>query len=248
MTIQNLNLTTELSSLGLSLHSAAVYIYLLERTSAIGSSKIASGTGLHRTYIYKALEDLLSLKLIETIGRGKWSNYKALPPSKLLKIQEEKEKTTRDIVEKLQRISKLSYEQEAKLIIGREAIIKYQKEYVENAKQGSVQYLIGGSGQSMKNLYAEDLENNIEHQSRKKFKTLYICPASEEKLFSDYGKIGVNLKIKTMNIIPEMFPTIAIRDNTVEIHSYFNSPTLYIVESKEVAEKFKIFFMGLWNI
>lgn len=45
-----------------------------------------------------------------------------------------------------------------------------------------------------------------------------------------------------------MMPTIIIRTDVVELHSYFNPPIVYVIKSQNAALKLKDFFLGLWEI
>lgn len=233
---------------GLNKHETAVYLFLLTKNSPVGGSVIARDAGLHRPYVYAALPKLLALSLIAKVTRGKQSRYKAAPPSQLEKVEMQRVVETNELIQNLSKISKVSYEQDAEVFIGREAIIKHQIDWVKSAKTGTEQYLLGGSGKAMRELFGNDLRHNTRLQGEKKFVTYYICGEDEKKLFGDYTTHNVTLHIRSLSIIPDMLPTIAIRGDVVEIHSYFNPPIMYVIKSPSVAEKFRFFFLGLWEM
>lgn len=238
----------KLTSWGLTKYEASVYLYLLGKTVPTGGSKIAVGARLHRPYVYAALPRLIALSLVVEVAHGKQCKYKAMPPMQLEKLEMRRAAETTELAEALKKISKVAYEQDAELFIGREAIIKHQLEWVRNAPQGMTQCLLGGSGKAMRELLGDSLQENTRMQGMKKFTTYYLCNPSEKEIFGEYHTSGVALHLKSLAIIPEMFPTIAVRGDVVEVHSYFNPPIMHVIKSKDVAEKFKIFFLGLWEI
>lgn len=242
------DLYQKLTTWGLGKYETAVYLFLLTKNTSVGGSVIARDTGLHRPYVYAALPKLLALSLIIKVTRGKQSRYKAAPPSQLEKVEMQRVVETNELIQRLAKISKVSYEQDAEIFIGREAIIKHQLDWVKSAKTGTEQYLLGGSGKAMRELFGSDLRHNARLQGEKKFVTYYLCGEDEKKLFGDYTTHNVTLHLRSMPIIPDMLPTIAIRGDTVEIHSYFNPPIMYAIKSLPVAEKFKVFFLGLWDM
>ncbi|MFZ2152252.1 MAG: helix-turn-helix domain-containing protein [Minisyncoccia bacterium] len=233
---------------GLTKYEASVYLYLLRKSAPTGGSKIAVGAKLHRPYVYAALPRLIAMSLVVEVAHGKQSKYKAMPPSQLEKLEMKRAVETTELTEALKKISKVAYEQDAELFIGREAIIKHQLEWVRGAPQKMTQYLLGGSGKAMRELLGENLEENTRLQGIKKFTTYYLCSPEEKEIFGEYHTSGVALHLRSLSIIPEMFPTIAIRGDVVELHSYFNPPIMHMIKSKEVAEKFKTFFLGLWEL
>lgn len=233
---------------GLTKYEALIYLYLLTQTIPKGGTKIALGTKLHRPYVYAALPRLISLSLVVEVAHGKQSRYKAMPPAQLEKLEMKRVMETGELSEALEKIAKITYEQDAELFIGREAIVRHQLEWVRQAPVGMTQYLLGGSGKAMRELFDDALYENTQLQGEKKFITYYLCSEGEKTLYKEYHESGVALHLKSLPIIPEMLPTIAIRGEVVEIHSYFNPPIMHVIKSREVAEKFKTFFLGLWEM
>ena len=233
---------------GLTKYEAAIYIYLLTRTTPTGGSKIAIGANLHRPYVYASLPRLIELSLVVEVAHGKQSKYRAMPPAQLEKIELKRAVETTDLIQSLSKMSKISYEQDAELFIGRDAIVKHQLAWVRSSKPNTEQFLLSGSGNAMRNIFGEDIVENTKLQAAKHFTSYLLCNVEEKNSFDHYHKSGVLLHIRSMPIIPEMFPTIAIRGDVVEVQSYFNPPVMYVIKSKDVAEKFKTFFLGLWEM
>lgn len=237
-----------LQDFGLSESETAVYIALLEAGRELGGSEIAQRAAIPRQYVYAALPSLREKGLVIEIPKGKQSRYRAAPEIEIEKIAKRKLVAAETLVRELGTISRIGHEQDAEVFIGKEAILRHQLDWVKHAPVGTEQYLLGGSGQAMRELFGSELRHNTRLQGKKKFTTLYLCGREEEKLFHDYTEHGVNLRIRSLSIIPDLLPTIAIRGDTVEIHSYFNPPIMYVIKSQPVAEKFKTFFLGLWEM
>ena len=241
-------LRERLTAWGLTQNESAVYLYLLTRTQPTGGSKIALGAKLHRPYVYASLPKLIDLSLVVEVSYGKQSRYKALPPAQLEKLALKKVGETNDLARSLERITKINFEQDAEIFIGKEAIIRHQLDWVKNAPKNTVQYLLGGNGAVLKEIFGDDLEENARRQAEKGFITYYLSTEKELAVMDTYHQNKVKLLHRSLPFIPDMLPTIAIRNNVVEIHSYFNPPIVYIIKSKDVADKFKQFFMGLWDM
>ena len=241
-------LYAKLIAWGLNKHEASVYLYLLTRSAPSGGSKIALGAKLHRPYVYASLPRLIALSLVVEVAHGKQSRYKAMPPSQLEKIEMKRVLDTGELVESLKRITKITHEQDTEVFVGRDAVVKHQFDWVKKAKRGTEQYLLGGNGRALVDLFGSDLALNAELQAEKDFVTYYLSTPAEFALMNVYHKKKVKLYHRSLSFIPDMLPTIAVREDVVEIHSYFNPPTVHVIKSKDVAEKFKIFFLGLWNM
>ncbi|MCX6756537.1 MAG: hypothetical protein NTW35_00040 [Candidatus Nomurabacteria bacterium] len=248
MEVEFPELFEKLTGWGLTKYETSVYLYLLGKSVPSGGSKIAIGAKLHRPYVYTALPRLIELSLVVEIANGKQSKYKAMPPSQLEKLEMKRVVETSELTEALNKISKISYDQDAEVYIGKEAIIKHQLEWARQAPKGMTQYLLGGSAKAMQKMFEHDLHENARIQGEKGFTFYYLCNEEEKHLYDEYSKNNVKFHIRSMNIIPELLPTIAIRGDVVEIHSYFNPPIMYVIKSKDVAEKFKVFFLGLWDM
>src|SRR5438105_2149811 len=94
-------ITDKLKLFNLSPQEGQVYLYLLERGSAFGGSKIAAGAGLHRQNVHTALKKLTELGLIEEMPAGKRPRYRALSPKRLGVIAKQKYEEAERIVRDL---------------------------------------------------------------------------------------------------------------------------------------------------
>ncbi len=240
-------LATQLAEFGLTQNEARIYLALLSRGMALGGSEIARETTIHRQYVYVTLEKLIALGLVISVRHGARAIYRAAPPATLEKIARKKMGKVSDLVESLGKISTLDHEQDFEVIVGEQSIRDYQLEFVANADPGETQYIIGGSAPEFIAILGSAYQKMILDQERKKFVTYYLGHQSEKDALGVYKKSRINFNVKLLSGIPEKMPQFTVRRNTVELYSFFNPPILYVIKSKDVAEKFRLFFLSLWE-
>lgn len=243
----DIELIKSLEDLGLGQNEAIIYIYLLRRGVETGGSKIALGTEIHRQYVYITLEKLIGSGLVVPIKDGVHNKYKAVPPTQIEKLARKKLDTAGDVAQRLSQISSLGHEQDFEVILGTRGIKEYYLNYVETAAHGEIRYLIGGSSNPFIDIMSDDLEDYILKQEEKNFTTYFIADKKEGEAYKVYQRSRINFHAIFLDEMPEMLPTMTIRDKVVEFASYSNPPILYVIKSKDVAEKYKDFFMMLWR-
>lgn len=232
---------------GLSENEVRVYLYLLERGEAVGGTKIAQGTSIHRQYVYFILPKLIEIGLVEEILVGKWAKYIALSPSHLEKIARKRVYETESLIDNLNKISKVGHDQDFEIVVGNKRIRDYQMEFVDNAVEGEIQYIIAGSSRDFLNMMGDEYSRMLKIQEGKKFSTFVIGKKEDGEVYVKYKASKVNFQTLYVDGLPEKLPQFTIRKNEVLLYSYFNPPMLYVIKSKDVAEKFKEFFFLLWR-
>lgn len=240
----------ELSSLvrfGLSDNEARIYVYLLERGEAVGGTKIAAGTAIHRQYVYLILPKLIEMGLVEEVSFGKRAKYIALSPTRLEKLARKRVYETESLIDNLNKISKVGHEQDFEIVVGNKRIRDYQMEFVENAEEGETQYIIAGSSRDFLDMMGDEYERMVKLQEAKKFSTFVIGKKEDGEVYGKYKASKVDFKTLYVDGLPEKLPQFTVRKNEVLLYSYFNPPMLYVIKSPEVAEKFKEFFFLLWK-
>ena len=139
---------SSLLNLGLSSNEAKIYLYLLERGEPVGGTKIASGTGIHRQYVYIILPKLIQQGLVEEVITGKRAKYVALNPNKLTKIARAKVYEAEAVAEELVLLSKVGHQQESEVLFGVRELIEHEYEFEVGADFEETQYVIGGNAQA----------------------------------------------------------------------------------------------------
>jgi sugar-specific transcriptional regulator TrmB len=260
MTVQKLPLQIEgenqveraekmLGSFGLSDNESKVYVYLLEKGQAMGGSKIALATSIHRQYVYLALPKLIGLGLVEEVPHGKLSKYRALPPKEIEKIAKKKVLEAEDIVRELEKFSKVGHEQDFEVYVGAQAIQRYEVDWVKNVKEHEDQYIIGGNTKGFMDVMDEELNDYLLSESRRKITTYYLGHTSEKHLWDTGTILSQNdLRAKFIDQLPTGVSHFVVRKGQVAFYTFLKPYLLYVIKSDIVAENYKDFFMMLWEM
>jgi predicted DNA-binding transcriptional regulator len=234
-----------LKSFGLTQNEALIYTYLLERGVEVGTSKIAQGTGLHRQYVYISMGKLIESGLVESVPYGKQSKYKATPPAHIEKIARRKTVEAEDIVRELNTFSAVGNEQDFEIIQGKEAIQRYEMDYVLRAEPGSEEYIIGGNSKGFELTMEDLLDEYTSIKDTKEMKVYYIGGEGYE---TERYKNQKSFIFRLLPRLPQRVTHMLIRQDKVLFYSFLNPPLLYALRSKEVVADYKNFFTMLWDI
>ncbi len=90
----------ELIDFGLTLNEAKIYLVLLEK-GPLNPYQVAERTGLHRGYIYDALERMQEKGVVSTVHKLKKKHYQAVQPKALAAMLQEKASHFQKIVPQL---------------------------------------------------------------------------------------------------------------------------------------------------
>lgn len=238
----------KLADLGFSKAEALIYVYLLEKGTETGVSKIAVGISMHRQQVYITLPLLVEAGIVEEIKEGKISKYKARPPHILERVVRRKMSVAEDLAQELQKISKIDDEQDFEVIVGVKAFQDYEIERAKSMKEGEEQYIIGTDkdeylevmSEVYKSKYAPILE-------KKKIITYYLAPKPQEwraNLMDE--KQEFNLRV-LKNLTTGPLSTM-IQGDSLIFYVNVKPATIYVIKSKKVAEGYKQFFMMLWEM
>jgi predicted DNA-binding transcriptional regulator len=237
-----------LGLLGFSKAESLIYVYLLDRGMAIGVSKIAAGTKMHRQQVYMTLPSLLDQGVIESIEEGKVSKYKARPPRVLENVARRKMLLVDDIVNDLTKISKLDYEQEFEVVIGNKACQAFEISRLGAMKENEEQFVIGHDSDEyydvMGDTYKKILAPMLE---KKKIVTYYLAPESQANRSSVVDP-RQTFKLRVMKKLKSGPLAVIVQGDLLVFFINVNPVTMYVIKSKKVAEGYKEFFMMLWNM
>ncbi len=241
-------LENELINTGLSKNEARVYLYLLEQSKAVGVSKIAEATGIHRQYVYIIIENLIKTGLVEKIISGARQNYLALSPDRLITISRQKVMETENLAKELNAISKLGHEQESEILFGTKALIEHEYEFENKASRGEKQYIIGGNLDAFIKCMGDEYREVTLLDEKKRIETFYLGSDKDKgnDKISEYREHRFHKKY--MKKLPEGLTHTVIRKDRVCFFSFLNPPTVHIIKSKTVADNYRNFFMMLWGM
>ena len=242
---ENQALIDSLAAWGLSKVEAEVYVYLLQKVGESGGSKIALGAGLHRQYVYIALERLISLGLVEAVAVGKHKKYKARPPLEIEKITRKRSIEANDLVHELDKISAIHNDQDFEVLQGAKQIQQFEMDYAENAEPGDEEYIIGGNSKGFETVMDDLLDEYTNIKDVKHMRVLYLGGGSAE---TERYQAQKSFIARTLPGLPQEKTHMAIHKNAVLFYSFLTPPLVYVIKSPIIAEDYKRFFMMLWNM
>jgi predicted transcriptional regulator len=238
----------QLIAWGLSRAEAEVYVYLLQKVGESGGSKIAIGAGLHRQYVYVALEKLIEMGLVEAVTFGKHKRYKARSPLEIEKITRKRSIAAGDLVQELNRISAIHNDQDFEVLQGAKQIQQFEMDYVYESEAGEEEFILGGHSSGFTDLMGEHLDEYLDEKNKKAIKVHYLGSENERGLYEQYIGKFANQEYRFMKEFPQGVTHMVIRKDTVLFYSFLTPPLVYVIKSQTVAENYKQFFMMLWNI
>lgn len=238
-------LIDQLAAWGLSRAEAEVYVYLIQKTGESGGSKIAIGTGLHRQYVYIALEKLIGTGLVEAVTFGKHKKYKARSPLEIEKITRKKSIAASDLVHGLNKISAIHNDQDFEVLQGAKQIQQYEMDYAESAQLGDEEYIIGGNPNGFEEVMSDLLDEYTSIKDSKQMRVLYVGGSSAE---TERYREQKSFIARILPGFPQGETHMVIRKDTVLFFSFLTPPLVYVIKSEAVARDYKQFFMMLWNI
>jgi sugar-specific transcriptional regulator TrmB len=241
-------LLERLVSFGFSHHEATIYLYLLERGTEMGGSKIALGTKLHRQYVYLSLPRLITEGLVEEIPHGKQARYKAEAPHVIEKLGRKRAIEASDLARDLNLISNIGNEQDFEVIQGKRAIQEHEMSLVGRADDSWECYIIGGGSIGYSNVMGEYLDGHLDEMERKKLPIRYIGSESERPFYKDYIGRFENQEFRFLEKLPTGATHLVVRHDTVSFYTFLNPPLVYIVKSKQIADNYHSFFDMLWDM
>ncbi len=249
-----------MGGMGLTENDGKVYLFLLERGTEFGGSKIALRLGMHRQYVHNSLQKLLQMELVEELSAcvhpaklqrsGTRKVYKALPPQQLSRIAKAQLASAEQVVRELDAISSVGAEQDFEVYRGRRQVIAFEESLVASLKDDETQYIIGGGSEVFVNFFGDEYEPISEIAHKKGLKTLYVGTPSERSWLAGRvaGVFHESFETRYLDTLPATIVQTVIRFDTVTLYTFGNPPQVYFLKSKTVADDYKKFFFMLWDM
>ncbi len=237
----------DLEQLGLTKIESRVYLALIKLGSTT-TGPLVKKTELHRATVYDALKRLAEKGLVTFIIKEKTKYFRTVNPEHFLDLIQEKkleienkEKTARKIIEKLNQIKEQAKIKESASIFQGKRGIRTIFEDILNYKE----YLAFASGGKFKEILGTYFDQFQIKKRQKKIKSMILI--DEALKGSDYVK-SIRGEIR---FLPKEYnyPTATfIYENKVAFFVFTDYPTAFLIESKEVAESYRNYFALLWKI
>lgn len=237
-----------LEKLGLTRKEAIVYIDLLKRDGAVGSSKIVRNTGLHGQYVYDALYSLEEKGLARhdiVSGRKRFS---ANATSNISRLLEEKKRAAEISIAALDQIAKRPIEQNYEVYQEENAYIKRQLDSIEQTPEGGEILIISTL---WGNLFTKSRPDFfVEFERLRKRKNISVRFILNESL-REQATISKRDRFKTdIRFIPEYLSHggFGIYQEHVDFYFFGKPLVLFSFNNKLVAEGYRNFFEVLWKM
>lgn len=230
---------------GLSSKASCVYVSLLKAGKPLSPKGIILSSGLHRQYVYDALEELVLRSLISKVGTGRNSKYVSNSPDTLIQEVERKRADTLDGVSALMRLYEQSPAGVVEVIRGERAVIESEFKILEDANEGDFLDIIGGAGMRWVELFEGRVEEWEVLRKLKNLKLRYIGTGED---------VTHNREVSVIENESRSIPNIgdivnvSIRPESVSFNIYDPEVLTVRVRSIPAVMSQRALFELLWNI
>lgn len=233
----------QLRELGLTDNEVRIYLLLLNQ-GMMNPSEISQKLGLHRGYVYDALERMQEKEVVNSILKDNKKYFQATSPENLVGLLKFRLENFQKIVPDLMKIAELKKEEtKVELHRGKRVYRILLKDMISSLKKNEEAYLIG--------IDENVLINEVEPIYLKQYLNIIKSKNIKEKIII---KIGAK-KLKNPNLqykeLHEKYigkTAQIIYNNKVAIFILGTPYYLIIIDNKEVAETYKKQFNLVWNI
>lgn len=244
--INNINMKKqELINLGLTDGETKAYLALLKLgSSTVGP--IVKQANVAYSNIYEILDRLLEKGLISFIIKEKTKHFQAIDPSKLYEFVERKEKdlekekiSLKKLIPELKKIQNQSSKQEAEIFLGLKGIkTAYERILEDTDKKEEWLFFYIEEGKEIADKFYTRVYSKFRKIPAKGI-------ANKEYQKSEFIQ-KTHFKIKYVDFpIPG---NIDIFKDKLLFISWSHTPTVILITSKDMAQKFKKYFYSIWKI
>jgi sugar-specific transcriptional regulator TrmB len=241
-------LREKLRDFGLSEKEAAVYLALLPRRD-VGSSKLSQASGLHRQFVYDALERLEELGLAKHAIQNGRKKFSANTPARLVSLIDEKKLAVQSVAKELQSRFAGGHEQEFEVFQGTNAFIAHQFDLLERAPEGSrFDIILAGPIDVFVKTLGPEADVYEEMRVKKNISVRFLAAESQRKDLEAMGKWRKLFEYKILTDYPLGVIATDIWWDHITFH-IFGDPILdFTITSKEITDGYRGFFEGLWKL
>jgi len=241
-----------LEEIGLTKGEISVYIALLEHGN-LKSGQISKYSGVHTSKVYPILERLIQKGLASYIIENNIRLYQASDPNQIIEYihkkklrLEEQEDVFKKELPSLMIKQKLSVHKPfASIYEGVKGIAALFNTMLEEWQPGE-EYLVFSPGDEFRN---EEINTFFKkHHLRRIEKGVIVKSLSLESQRNFYKKAYANTKNFVFRFTDNSLPAgINIVHNKVSTLIWDPYPVAFVIDSADVAKKYRLFFMKLWK-
>lgn len=228
-----------LESAGLSKNEIKVYLALLRLRSAL-AGEIAKKSGVHRRNVYDALEKLIEKGLVSYLMHGTRRYFQAEDPKRLVDIMKSREEQIKSLLPELRKRYEGKKREEAKIFRGRAGLKTVLDDQIDRGKEILVFGTYGKFDTILKYYFPQ-------------FEKRRLKKGVKVKLIFDEGDRGKELakELVQARYIPKFWTgpvATNICGNKVYVIVWAETPLIFQIEHKEIADAYRRYFKTLWKI
>jgi sugar-specific transcriptional regulator TrmB len=230
---------------GLSSKASAVYVALLQASVALSPKSIILQSGLHRQYVYDALEELRNKGLTINVGEGRSIKYKATSPDRML---QDSEKQRLDALEGVRELMKLYDRSPAgivEVIRGSEAVIADEFKEIASSTENTFLDIVGGAGMSFVTLFGDRADEWEQIRKEKSISLRYI--GGEEDVRHNQEISIIQNQSRSISGIGDIV-NVTIRPGSVSFNIYEPEILTVRVRNDAAVASQRALFEVLWNV
>jgi len=231
-----------LEEIGLSKNEARVYLTLLKLGSST-ATEITKESGIHRSNVYDALENLIKKGCAAHIQKGEVKYFEATNPENLQNILREKKSHLSSILPLLMKNKSKKQDMAVHIYEGYTALKKTINHFVDNKKD----YLSYGIPMQFPEKLKSWLDWHHKDRISKKVPIKIIFNAGAK----DRAKIVNKMPLAAAKYFSEKFDapvTTEISGDEIMIVLWSEKPLIIHIECKEISDSYKRYFNLLWSI
>ncbi len=244
----NQMLVLNLEKLGLSEKEARVYLYLIERTVDVGTSKIITGTGLHGQYVYLVLESLQNKGLVKHVVKNNRNKWSANPPARIGSLIEEKRVLANTVQDALEKLFARPDAQEFEVYQGEEQLVAAAFQMIESAMPNSTLSVIGGEGSRFSEMLGEERRPYNKIGLDKNVTIRYIGTEAEKEYLTWVKNRRELFDYRIMPGFKKSTVSTSIYPHAILLQIYGDPILVFKIKSEQVAQDYQLFFESLWDL
>ncbi len=233
----------QLKELGLTGNEVRIYLLLL-KYGMMNPSEISQKLGLHRGYVYDALERMQEKEAVNSIIKENKRHFQATAPENLVELLKFRMESLQKIIPDLIKLAEpVMEETKVELYKGERVFRVLLKDVVSTLKKDSEFYLIGiDEDVLLTEVEPTYLRQYLNIIKSKNIKEKIIIKMGGKKISNpkiQYRELDEKYIGKTMQIV---------YNNKIAIFIPGTPHYLILIDNKDVAETYKKQFEFLWNL
>ena len=233
----------QLRELGLTDNEVRIYLLLLKQ-GMMNPSEISQKLGLHRGYVYDALERMQEKEVVSTILKDSKKYFQAITPENLVELLRMRLENFQSIVPGLMKVIGAKKEEtKVELHKGRRVYRTLLKDMASILKKNEEAYLIG--------IDEDILLKEVEPIYLRQYLNMIKSKNIKEKIIIKKGSKKIKNKNLQYRELDEQYigkTSQIIYNNKVALFILGTPYYLIIIENKETAETYKKQFDLLWSM